>query len=312
MGDEDGNEKHGVYPLDKDEVKVYAAEVAAALRHLHKHKVAHRDLKPMNVLLTEDGHAIVSDFGLSAVLRDKPTRKGRVGTPGYMAPEMLRGEPRGVGCDWFSYGVTIYALLTGEPPFKPGAKATAKDGSEYVMQGSYKEITTAFANGEFTLNYPEKYFDEETKSFVQMTMDVNPFERARFSKVAKSDWLKDISFRKAADHQLETKFKPGLAVNAKSVMALYDEMEEDEHIRKNTKLDPAFKKVSFNYVSKLHLRDSFANVSAFKFEDEKFYEGLPTFEKAIGKIASPTSGSGSFRKRSVSLEAKKEMALKNA
>jgi tetratricopeptide (TPR) repeat protein/tRNA A-37 threonylcarbamoyl transferase component Bud32 len=103
--------------------------LALAMDHAHQQGVVHRDLKPHNVLLTEDGTAKITDFGLARKLDDDSTRTqfGVVmGTPSYMAPEQARGETAAVGprADVYALGAVLYELLTGRPPFK-GASAQA-------------------------------------------------------------------------------------------------------------------------------------------------------------------------------------------
>ena len=103
-----------------DEAIFYAMELAVAINHMHKLLILHRDLKPLNVLLTTEGHCVLSDFGLACKLKSKTDlKRGRVGTPGYLPLEMLRKEKHGFPADWYSYGCTIYAMIRGLDPFHP-------------------------------------------------------------------------------------------------------------------------------------------------------------------------------------------------
>ncbi len=108
------------------EIAPIALDIARALAAAHAQGVLHRDLKPENVLRTPDGGIKVVDFGLA---RFEPgaatggaetlTRPGALpGTPGYMAPEVLRGDPVDARADLFSFGVLLYELVTGEHPFE--------------------------------------------------------------------------------------------------------------------------------------------------------------------------------------------------
>ena len=129
--------------LREHAARVYVAEVALALDHLHTHGVIYRDLKPENVLLDADGHAVLADFGLSRWFEDRPplagddtapappARGGGVGGVGgggpitrsycgteqYMAPEMLLQRGHGRAVDWWCLGLLAHEMLSGRHPF---------------------------------------------------------------------------------------------------------------------------------------------------------------------------------------------------
>ncbi|KAA0146670.1 hypothetical protein FNF27_01493 [Cafeteria roenbergensis] len=106
----------------EDMVRFYAAELVLALSHLHSVDVVYRDLKPENVLLDEEGHIKITDFGLSKdEVADSNGATTFCGTPEYLAPEMLinRKTRKGYGkaVDWWSLGTLVFEMLTGWPPF---------------------------------------------------------------------------------------------------------------------------------------------------------------------------------------------------
>ncbi|WP_437274937.1 protein kinase [Sorangium sp. So ce375] len=97
-------------------------EVASGLAAVHEQGIIHRDLKPENVLVRRDGRAIVADFGLArGALAQASTVDSIAGTPAYMSPEQLRGEPLSPASDIFSLGLFGFELLTGRSPFGSGA-----------------------------------------------------------------------------------------------------------------------------------------------------------------------------------------------
>ncbi|XP_060205412.1 probable serine/threonine protein kinase IREH1 isoform X2 [Lycium barbarum] len=135
--------------LDEDVARVYIAEVVLALEYLHSLRVVHRDLKPDNLLIAHDGHIKLTDFGLSKVglinstdelsgpavsgtsmmeddefqllapehQQERREKRSAVGTPDYLAPEILLGTGHGFTADWWSVGVILFELIVGIPPF---------------------------------------------------------------------------------------------------------------------------------------------------------------------------------------------------
>ncbi|MEZ4265880.1 MAG: protein kinase [Myxococcota bacterium] len=94
------------------------AESLEALAHCHQKGLLHRDVKPGNIFLTEDGKAKLLDFNIAVAVKQTEQGSGRVsGTPAYMAPEQCRGEPMDGRADLYALGITAYALVTGEQPY---------------------------------------------------------------------------------------------------------------------------------------------------------------------------------------------------
>jgi serine/threonine protein kinase len=106
----------------EDLARFYAAQIWTALQYLHENGVIYRDLKPENILLDDRGNACLSDFGLSKDFHlgagEADTRASSfVGSPYYVAPDVLRGSKYCNKVDWWSFGVLLYRMLAGATPF---------------------------------------------------------------------------------------------------------------------------------------------------------------------------------------------------
>ncbi len=106
-------------PLDIPRAIAYAIEIARALGAAHEHQIVHRDVKPHNVLISEEGGAKITDFGIARTLTEEGlTMAGRVlGTTDYVSPEQALGQPVTGQSDVYSLGIVLFEMLTGDVPF---------------------------------------------------------------------------------------------------------------------------------------------------------------------------------------------------
>jgi serine/threonine protein kinase len=110
---------HGV-AMEIDEVASIGARLADALAYVHQRQLVHRDVKPSNVLLADDGRVKLADFGIARLVDGVPRHTATgitMGTAGYLSPEQVRDEPVGVASDIYSLGLVLIEALTGAPVF---------------------------------------------------------------------------------------------------------------------------------------------------------------------------------------------------
>ncbi|CAN8260457.1 unnamed protein product [Cochlearia groenlandica] len=122
--------------LSESETALYAKQILLALAHCHRHGIVHRDVKPDNILIDLENRVLkLCDFGSAAVWLGGETAEGVVGTPYYMAPEVVMGRRYGEKVDVWSVGVVIYTMLAGEPPFHG---ETAEQIFETILRGNLR------------------------------------------------------------------------------------------------------------------------------------------------------------------------------
>ncbi|KAK6144701.1 hypothetical protein DH2020_021521 [Rehmannia glutinosa] len=154
--------------LSEDDARFYAAEVVDALEYIHSMGLIHRDIK--NLLLTEDGHIKIADFGSVKPMQDSritvlPNAASDdkactfVGTAAYVPPEVLNSSPATFGNDLWALGCTLYQMLSGTSPFK--------DASEWLI---FQRIIAR------DIRFPN-YFSAEARDLIDQLLDIDPSRR---------------------------------------------------------------------------------------------------------------------------------------
>jgi len=223
--------------FSEDRARFYASEVLLGLEYLHKNEIIYRDLKPENLLLDGSGHILVTDFGLAKYLNHEKTRSF-VGTPEYVAPEVLLGELYDLAVDWWSLGVLIFEMIAGDPPF-----TSSNDG--------YQELFQAIKHD--NVEFPKKGFSEEAKDLISKLLQKDPTQRLKTSEeVKKHPWFQPMDFEKLLRKEIEPPFSPN-HVAIKNFSKTYLKMDvTEEMISTNTgdpenqsEKDPLFENFTF-------------------------------------------------------------------
>uniref|UniRef100_A0A4W3IIN4 G protein-coupled receptor kinase n=1 Tax=Callorhinchus milii TaxID=7868 RepID=A0A4W3IIN4_CALMI len=199
-----GDLRYHIYNVDEnnpgfgeDRACFYAAQIVCGMEHLHQNKIVYRDLKPENVLLDNEGHVRISDLGLAVELGENQTKtKGYAGTPGFMAPELLKSEEYDYSVDYFTLGVTVYEMIAAKGPFR--------------TRGEHVKVKRRILND--PASYTEK-FSEPCKAFCEALLEKDPNKRVGFKngncdELKAHSFFKDINWRKLNAGILPPPFTP--------------------------------------------------------------------------------------------------------
>jgi len=187
--------------FDEPRARLYSAEIASAIHHLHDLKIVYRDLKPENVLLDSEGHVRITDFGLAKDamgLADKTHTF--CGTPDYLAPEVIKQSGHGRGVDWWSLGTMIYEMLGGLPPFY---SQTLKIMYERILKSPLV----------FT---PEGLFSSDARALISGMLQKDPDLRLGSGPrdghdIREQKWFAPIDWKKLEAREIKPPFVPQVA-----------------------------------------------------------------------------------------------------
>jgi serine/threonine protein kinase len=173
------------------EVRLYVAELALAINYLHHQNVIYRDLKPENVLLDNNGHVKLTDFGLvKRVSADDATTQTFCGNSEYLAPEVVRRQPYNRKIDWWALGILTYELLYGSTPFYRETKTQMFD---------------AICND--GVPYPDAVAPE-VRSFFGILLEKDATARGEFDAINRHPFFGDLDFARVLAREYRPAFVP--------------------------------------------------------------------------------------------------------
>uniref|UniRef100_A0A8C8G8S6 G protein-coupled receptor kinase n=1 Tax=Oncorhynchus tshawytscha TaxID=74940 RepID=A0A8C8G8S6_ONCTS len=231
MGEAGFEEKRAVF---------YSAELACGLEDLHRERIVYRDLKPENILLDDHGHIRISDLGLAVHVPEEESIKGRVGTVGYMAPEVVKNERYTFSPDWWALGCLLYEMIEGQSPFQQRKKKIKREDVERLVRDVEEE-------------YSDK-FSEDAKSLCKMLLAKEPSERLGCqgegaTEVKAHPIFRSINFKRLKAGRLKAPFTPDpQAIYCKDVLDI-EQFSTVKGVELEPKDDSFYCKVSTGSVS---------------------------------------------------------------
>ena len=176
--------------FSEEKAKFYLCEVILALGELHKKDIIFRDLKPDNVVIDKEGHAMLTDFGLSREgVYDTKIAKSFCGSIAYLAPEMLSRTGHGKAVDWYLLGVLFYEMLVGIPPYFTNSK-------EQIFR-NIEKADLKIPN--FISNKAQKLI----KALLKKDPNLRLGSKGDVEEIMKFNYFKDVDWNKVYNRELK-------------------------------------------------------------------------------------------------------------
>ena len=210
--------------IPEEQVKLYAAIIGLTIDYLHKNGITYRNIRPDNIIIERDGYLKISDFKMNKLFKLNNNFLIVEETSEYLAPEQIKSNDDNPQSDWWSYGIILYELLFGIPPF---------------YNEDDNEIKELILKSE--LKFPKvSNVSKSAKELIKKLLNKNPESRLGYSKgfddIKKMDFFKGINFNDLINKKIEPKYKPILGNilkdKEKNIEVTYDDLVDSKIIIK--------------------------------------------------------------------------------
>lgn len=189
--------------MAEDKARQFFQQIVCAVEYCHRHKIVHRDLKPENLLLDDQLHVKIADFGLSNIMTDGNFLKTSCGSPNYAAPEVISGKLyAGPEVDVWSCGVILYVLLVGRLPFE----------DEYIPT-----LFRKIAQGNY---HVPPYLSSGATRLIKKMLQVSPVSRITVQEIRQDPWfMKNLPeyLQPPVEEFIDTGVDPSKAIDPQSL-----------------------------------------------------------------------------------------------
>jgi len=217
--------------FDESVCKFYGACVISAFEYIHRKNIIYRDLKPENLLLTENGYLKVVDFGFAKIIEPSKRTFTFCGTPDYLAPEIVRSSGHNFGVDWWTVGIFCFEMIAGTTPFYDDR-----------VDNMYANIIKG------NLKFPPFGFSLEAKNFIKSLLTLKPHQRLGVKKggaklVKEHPWFKGFDWTALVEQRLPAPYPMKVkSTTDLSNFETYDDESMSDHDYETDEEDPDWDK----------------------------------------------------------------------
>ena len=233
----------------EQQTKFFVSCIISALYYIHNKNIIHRDIKPENLVFDNRGYLHITDFGI-AKFKNKDNKNETSGTPGYMAPEVMKGMNHTGSVDYFAVGVITYELMMGKRPYLGKSR---KEIKEQMMSKQICLDADMIPSG----------WSEEAADFINQLMIRKDVKRLGFYNeldIQNHPWFSDINFDKIIKKELVSPFLP--RINHDNYDKKYCEEIEKIGFETNYRYE--------EYKANEHYRDIFLGFTFYNVDESKF------------------------------------------